>query len=41
MKEAFKKHKKVVVFVAAIIIIIICCIAGYMTKIKYEQKQRN
>jgi hypothetical protein len=41
MKEAFKKHKKVVVFVAAIIIIIICCIAGYMEKIKYEQKQRN
>ena len=39
MKEAFKKHKKVVVFVAAIIIIIICCIAGYMAKIKYEQKQ--
>ena len=41
MKEAFKKHKKVVVFVAAIIIIIICCIAGYMAKIKYEQKKRN
>ena len=41
MQEAFKKHKKVVVFVAAIIIIIICCIAGYMAKIKYEQKQRN
>ena len=41
MKEAFKKHKKVVVFVAAIIIIIICCIAGYMAKIKYEQKQEK
>ena len=41
MKEAFKKHKKVVVFVAAIIIIVICCIAGYMAKIKYEQKQEK
>lgn len=41
MKEALKKHKKVVVFVAAIIIIIICCIAGYMAKIKYEQKQEK
>ena len=41
MKEAFKKHKNVVVFVAAIIIIIICCIAGYMAKIKYEQKQEK
>lgn len=41
MKEAFKKHKKVVIFVAAIIIIIICCVAGYMAKIKYEQKQEK
>lgn len=41
MKEAFKKHKKVVIFVAAILIIIICCIAGYMAKIKYEQKQEK
>lgn len=41
MKETFKKHKKVIIFVAAIIIIIICCVAGYMAKIKYEQKQEK